>query len=153
MRVSYLLPAAMLAILPMLARADVPPPPDTYFGPRTAHVAGLTFERREVTAQGYWHYLGSVLNDRNPLDYAGKWIFLTDCDAHEINCKQAKRAGAIGGAVQKVDGADITSSDGDLGAFVQLLTKSKTVQLTLIFAGAGQAPRPLRTQTLVIKSR
>ena len=125
MRVSFLLPAAMLAILPLLARADVPPPPDEYSGPPVAHLAGLTFEHQRIRTSfdlGSGHLVpGAYMT----------YVLLTGCEATHANCTAAKKLGVIGGAVVAVDGKDPA---GDIGIVQAAFDKAhrRHVVLTML---------------------
>ncbi len=85
------------------AKADIPPPPDEYSGPPSAHIAGLTFEHQRIRHVGP----ADVPEDQRHLLGYDSYVFLTDCEAKLPVCAQAKRVGAIGGAVTRIDGVVI----------------------------------------------
>jgi hypothetical protein len=102
-RALILAASALLIAAPMMARADLAPPPDTSTGPASAHVAGLSFERKRIRHIGP---ASAPENRRHPLGY-GTYVFLADCDASSENCSRAQQADALGAAVTKVDGVEI----------------------------------------------
>jgi hypothetical protein len=91
--------AALLTAAPV--QADIPPPPDAYSGPPSAHIAGLSFEHQRIRHVGP---AGAAV--RHLLGY-DTYVFLTNCEAKSPNCALAKKNGAIGGAVTKIDSVAI----------------------------------------------
>lgn len=99
MRMRTLVATAMFAfqiLVPLAAEADVgPPPPDPYSGPAAVHAASLTFKH----VRGYHEF----------------YVVLTDCEFKSPNCARAKKAGAIGGKVTKIDGVAIEGDAEKIG--------------------------------------
>ena len=87
---------ALQILAPLAARADVgPPPPDPYSGPAAVRVAGLTFKH----VRGYHEF----------------YVVLTDCEAKSPNCTRAKKTGAVGGKVTKIDGVAVEGDATKIG--------------------------------------
>ncbi len=146
--------AALSAFAPMLAWADIAPPPDTYAGPSSVHVAGLTFERRSFERRVPLMAMGK---DHDPFDWGGHWLFLTSCDDKAPNCVLAKAKGALGGAVTQVDGKD-KDAEADATLFQNVFEAAKTskkgsVALTLLFVDDKKRPNVPRTITVEFKAR
>ena len=118
--------SALFIAVPMLARADLAPPPDTYTGPASAHIADLSFERKRIRHFGP---ASAPENRRYPQGY-GTYVFLADCNASSENCSRAQEANALGAAVTKVDGVEI----GDNVQALQNALDSGDHTLTLVAA-------------------
>jgi len=94
--------ATASVLIAMPAGADIPPPPDLYDGPPSAHIGGLTFEHQRIR-----HVGPAGAKVRHLLGY-DTYVFLTNCDdAKSPNCAEARKKNAIGGAVTKIDGVVI----------------------------------------------
>ena len=105
MRRSIILAAsAALFAIPLVARADLAPPPPLPSSP--VHVAGLSFEAKRIRHIGP---ASAPENQRHPLGY-GTYVFLADCDSGSANCARAQEADALGAAVVKVDGAAVDNA-------------------------------------------
>ncbi len=103
MRTSIVFLASAFLLMPLFARADLAPRPDTYAGPASAQVAGLTFTHKRIRHIGP---ASAPENQRHPLGY-GTYVFITDCDGSSENCSRAQQVSAVGGAVTKIDGVDV----------------------------------------------
>jgi hypothetical protein len=104
MRIGMGLLASAIVFVPLLARADLAPPPPPPSSP--VHVGGLSFETKRIRHIGP---ASAPENQRHPLGY-GTYVFLTDCESGSENCARAQEAGALGGAVTKVDGTAVSDS-------------------------------------------
>jgi hypothetical protein len=145
MRAKVFLAATLAApfLGPMLANADIPPPPDPYSGPPSAHIAGLTFEHQRIRHVGP---AGAPV--RHLLGY-DTYVFLTNCDPKAPNCALAKKKGAVGGAVTKIDGVAI--GDNVQKVIDALATNGKhSMAITL---AADVIDQPAKPRTVILDVR
>jgi hypothetical protein len=144
MRANVVLLAAILAG-PFFgpARADIPPPPDPYSGPPSTHIAGLTFEHQRIR-----HIGPAGAQVRHLLGY-DTYVFLTNCEMKSPNCIAAKKKGAIGGAVTKID--NVAIGDNVQKVMDALATNGKH-NLTITLA-ADVIDQPAKPRTVLLGVR
>jgi hypothetical protein len=133
--------ASLLIAVPV--QADIPPPPDPYSGPPSARIAGLTFEHQRIRHIGP---AGAAV--RHLLGY-DTYVFLTNCDAKSPNCAEAKKRGAIGGALTKIDGVAI--GDNIQKVIDALATNGKHTLTITLGADIIDQPAKPRTATLAVR--
>lgn len=136
--------AATLAIFATtsISRADVPPPPDMYNGPWSATVAGLQFQRQNVQ-----HYISERAPNGMAFPHGSDiYVLLTGCDSGTKNCGRAQKAGAIGGAIVRIDGNDV---DSDVQALEDALRKPGNHTLMLLSA-ADTVEVPLQPNLITL---
>ncbi len=133
MRITTFLVAAATAILPVLARADVPPPPDEIPALTSAHIAGLDFEQVRLRDYGP---ADAPVADRHPLGWSIA-VILNDCDAKHPNCRLARKLGAIDGSVTAVDGKSVA---GDIAVVQAAFASAKhhRIHLTITPESAAE---------------